>query len=593
MKKLFISTLSFICIFTFNTVNVFAETPFELLEDKYNTFTEKLETRYNITKTVDLLEKLSGSLDTLILKKNISESKRDYIRFLYDINRQKINLLKSADSKSGQDIQKSKEFKYTVILKAQSKRKTTPKEVLTLMSEGKKLYQTNSVYEFYNEENKEINKVIFKSFYKITPDIIPLISSIDGIIVSPKEGEYIYIENYSLEKKYPFSVFYTDIDLQKRFIDLDKKYVLENDTYFTYIFNQYQVFADEYWFYESTFTRNNVDKATITFVRDSESRFWYVSNFKKVKLIKSSLIWWIMNKDKFLSTIADDKKYLSGDSDNDFENLKRTIDTLIENTDTKDEKIQKIYAWILANISYSREFDIEDKQIFSWIDTFGDHEWVCDGYVKLMTYMLLYAWLDDVEIIRWDVIDADDFPYIWHAWLKIWNDYYDPTFDDPVGLTGTLTYEQYRFFKLPRDLLYTNRFDYADTPDSLKKAPLSEREELIKRNLSNLVSKYEKSNYLLLKPFKLRKDYNIGYNEKISIETVKNILPYIEQLSSTEIIKNWTKQKVRRLGYSYYTVDNTKDLEPILQTLNYNIKGLSLIKSIWWEYRIGYDLIIE
>jgi hypothetical protein len=87
-------------------------------------------------------------------------------------------------------------------------------------------------------------------------------------------------------------------------------------------------------------------------------------------------------------------------------------------------------------------------------------------------------------------------------------------------------------------LLYTNRFDYADTPESLKKAPLTERENLIKRNLSNLVSKYEKFNYLLLKPFKFRKDYGMNYDEKISIEIIKNILPYIEQLSSTEAIIN-------------------------------------------------------
>jgi hypothetical protein len=576
-----------------NTVSVFAETPFELLENKYNVFTEKLETKYNNTKIIDILEKLSGNLDILILKKNISESKRDYIRFLYDLNRQQINFLKSADSKSGQDVQKSKEFKYTVILKAQSKRKTIPKEILTLISGGKKLYQTNSVYEFYDEESKEIKKIFFKNFYKISSDIIPLISSIDWIIVSPKEGEYIYIENYSFEKKHAFSVLYTDTDLQKRFIDLDKKYVLEENTYFTYLFNQYQVFADEYWFYDSTFTRNNINKENITFVRDSESRFWYVSDYKKVKLISKEWIIWVENVDRFLSTIADDKKYLTGDSDNDFENLKRTVKGIIKDTDTKSEKIQKIYAWILENISYSREFDIEDKQIFSWIDTFGDHEWVCDGYVKLMTYMLLYAGVDDVEIIRWDVIDAADFPYIWHAWLRIGEDYYDPTFDDPVGLTGTLTYEQYRFFKLPRDLLYTNRFDYADTPESLKKAPLIEREELIKRNLSNLVSKYEKNEYLLLKPFKFRKDYDINYNEKISVDVIKNILPYIEQISSTEIIKNWTKQKVRRLGYSYYTVDNTKDLEFILQTVNYNIDNLWLIKSISWEYRVGYDVIVQ
>jgi len=30
------------------------------------------------------------------------------------------------------------------------------------------------------------------------------------------------------------------------------------------------------------------------------------------------------------------------------------------------------------------------------------------------------------------VIDAADFPNIGHAWLRIDDKYYDPTFDDPV-----------------------------------------------------------------------------------------------------------------------------------------------------------------
>ena len=60
--------------------------------------------------------------------------------------------------------------------------------------------------------------------------------------------------------------------------------------------------------------------------------------------------------------------------------------------------------------------------------------------------MLSLAGIHDVEVIAGHVIDAADFPQIGHAWIRIGDKYYDPTFDDPVGSTQTKTQENYRFF---------------------------------------------------------------------------------------------------------------------------------------------------
>jgi transglutaminase/protease-like cytokinesis protein 3 len=46
--------------------------------------------------------------------------------------------------------------------------------------------------------------------------------------------------------------------------------------------------------------------------------------------------------------------------------------------------------------------------------------------------MLAFAGIEDIEHIRGYVIDAVDFPQIGHAWVRIGNRYYDPTFDDPI-----------------------------------------------------------------------------------------------------------------------------------------------------------------
>jgi len=85
----------------------------------------------------------------------------------------------------------------------------------------------------------------------------------------------------------------------------------------------------------------------------------------------------------------------------------------------QEEKIQSIYAWILENISYSSDVRLDDEKIFSGVETFKNNEGVCTGYTKLMLYMLFYAGIYDVEVIRGHVIDAADFPQIGHAWVRI------------------------------------------------------------------------------------------------------------------------------------------------------------------------------
>ncbi|MDQ7023901.1 MAG: hypothetical protein Q9M97_10560 [Candidatus Gracilibacteria bacterium] len=44
--------------------------------------------------------------------------------------------------------------------------------------------------------------------------------------------------------------------------------------------------------------------------------------------------------------------------------------------------------------------------------------------------------------------------------MKIGKLYYDPTFDDPIGQNSTKEFNEYKYFGLPKDLLYANRFDY-------------------------------------------------------------------------------------------------------------------------------------
>jgi len=206
--------------------------------------------------------------------------------------------------------------------------------------------------------------------------------------------------------------------------------------------------------------------------------------------------------------------------------------------------------------------------------------------------MLAFAWVRNFEVIKGDVINAKDFPVIGHAWLKIGADYYDPTFDDPIGNTQTRTQDQYRYFDIPKDLFYTNRYDYGTTPESLKTTTLFYRDTKVEFALSKLVEKYKNAGYNLLKPYIFRAKYDIPYNKNLTPELLKNIIPSMEvngdNYSYTD--STWKTGYIRWL--KYYLVDNT-NLISALFALDFDLTDVYLMN---WktgntsEYRLAYDV---
>ena len=364
----------------------------------------------------------------------------------------------------------------------------------------KTIYSTNKQNEFVKDG--AIYKIKFTEYFSISEVNKNYFDDKNGIITSPEKNVFYFVENYSIEEKIAFSDLYDDNSWDWKFIDINARYIQEWTTYYGINFTNYNIFSNSYWFLKS-----ELPKWEIIFVRDNEDRFWYINDFKKSKLIDEDIFETNDLRENLLKNIVDDKRHIETKSDTLFKQLKKLSLDMTIWAKTEDEKIKRIYAWILENISYSRLVDFEDKKIFSGIDTYKNREGVCEGYVKLMSYMLFFAGLQNSEVIRWDVIDAQDFPYIGHAWVKIGDRYYDPTFDDPLGLTNTLPYEKYKFFWLPKDLFYTNRYDEGNTPESIKTMNLEERQDIIQKNLSSLLEKYQGKNYVLLKALEFRKNY--------------------------------------------------------------------------------------
>ena len=274
---------------------------------------------------------------------------------------------------------------------------------------------------------------------------------------------------------------------------------LEKGIWYTYNYPNYKSFWK--WVIPSIKDTQvwNLDYDTTVLMLDPSLWAVFVTEPKKVKLVSDDIIVDIAWKREFLRQLVEDKKYLHEDTDAIFIDLKKKTTDLTRGLE-QDMRIVKIYDYILSNIAYS--FNVAKKENFSGIATYDNKVGACGGYSKLFLYMLSFAWIGDVWVIKWTVLDAQDFPNIAHAWVKIGGLYYDPTFDDPIGQKWTKNFENYKYFWLPKDLFYTNRFDFWTLPISLKTADTTTRKNYIHEQLKEVSEKYKGKNYILLEGIK-------------------------------------------------------------------------------------------
>ena len=363
--------------------------------------------------------------------------------------------------------------------------------------------------------------------------------------------------------------------------------ILEDGVWYTYIYTKYQNFWKLITPSEKDLEQSWIDKESTLLLIDINNWAYFVKDYKKVKLISDRIITWISNKNEFLLQLVDDKRYLHIDTDRLFAELR--VETIhLTKWLTDSEKIAKIYDYILNNTNYTAIFNINNKEVFSWIYTYQNNDWICGWYSKLNLYMLSFAWISNVEVIKWKVIDAENFKNIGHVWNKIWDKYYDLTFDDPTWYNKNKEGDEYMYFWLPENLFYADRFDYWTIPEEILSTTLEYRKSQIKTNLSKLTEKYKNNNYLLLRQFSFKKDNNISYTQNITTEDLKSMIPYYEvndyKLTINDEIKKITNIK-------YYTVTN-ENINILLKQINYNLEWYTLLKWDNWNYRLASKISI-
>lgn len=354
----------------------------------------------------------------------------------------------------------------------------------------------------------------------------------------------------------------------------------ENWVWYTYSFENKHFFESLNWLTKNDFIWNWLDFNT-DIVYSENQKIYFLKNFKKVRLISDDIIFWVSNKYYFLEVLSKDKYIKKNwwNFDSYFTNLRNISEKLTKWIYKNQDKIKKIYDYVLKNTHYSKNIDWNNFSDFSWIMTFINKKWVCEWYVKLFSNMLAFNWID-AEIIYWDVINAKDFPNIWHAWIKIWNYYYDPTFDDPVWTSKDREYKDYHYFKIPRDLFYTNRFDDKKTPENLKTKDLDYRELYVLYNLKKVFSKYKNSNYNLLKELYFKDKLDINLNSNITLTDLLDKFWY-KEVKNFKIV--WENKYISNINF--YEITN-QNIWQFLEAINYNLDWYQIFKWIskdWTE----------
>ena len=150
--------------------------------------------------------------------------------------------------------------------------------------------------------------------------------------------------------------------------------------------------------------------------------------------------------------------------------------------------------------------------------------------------------------MTWDVFDARDFPDFGHAWIRIGNAYYDPTFDDPLGNTKTREASEYLYFWLPKALFYTNRFDEWYTPQVYVSLSEKQRKKIVEKNLWKFLSLPEYSQYTLLHNLQFKKDRGYILGEEITIASLDKYFEIYDEIIKEHLLAKTENERKKQLA---------------------------------------------
>lgn len=389
-----------------------------------------------------------------------------------------------------------------------------------------------------------------------------------------KEGIWIQqVSNISFERKIPFYEIIQE--WVTRFLLYGDSFFEENGYFQTYEYSEYYPVNTSYGVYKSDFQKAGFDYEDAVFLRLQDAKNNVTIKPKKRQMFPISYLrkYWELEKDFINKSVIDilrtEKNY-----EETYKSIIQTVEDITDKITDEEKKIKAIYDWMVQNVTYPKEYDLEDYKIFSGLEAFENGSAVCEWQVLLMYYLLKIAWVKNVKYIDWYVVNAEDFPKTRHAWIEIWDYFYDPSFEKVFRENE----KDYLYYKIPYDIMYTNRYNTRDIPDGVLIAWKENISKEVDRRRYLLTEKYGiLDRYKLLEEAFFKKKYNIPADSTI---TLQFLLPYIEVYDF--YMRNWKPIQVLE-GFQkeifYYPISDELDsIESILIENNYDILDYVLLR---------------
>ncbi len=429
----------------------------------------------------------------------------------------------------------------------------------------------SSKNEFTDGEN--IYKMHLGTFKEIKESELEEHLQLPGDTIYKEWIWYIYSIFGNNEKKIPFTEILAE--WWKKMLLYNDSYFIEDGSILTYQYDEFFPIESYYGIYESELEANwySYDEAVILRLQDAKNNITFSPNILKVA-----------NEDDFdmnsefhhelINTSIRDVLLTEKDYSKELKDIYNLAQEITRWLTSEDDKILAIYDWVNKNIVYPRKYDAENILLGSWVETYLNKEGLCIGQTRLMLYLLKAAEIENVKPIAWYVVDSFDFPQVWHAWIQIWDYFYDPSFEREYQQDPS----KYLYYKIPYDIIYTNRYNLKDLPKKLLVADKDEIKKEIKKRRLLLTEKYYPSDkYMLLQRSYFVKKYSLEVEHEITLSDI------IHQVGTLRIdFKDWSliqKYDIFDENITYFNIPSLKtNLEEILQNINYDVTNQKVIE---------------
>lgn len=269
---------------------------------------------------------------------------------------------------------------------------------------------------------------------------------------------------YNLTKKLTIKELVNTVKLAEKWDENLMYYKIKDWYYYSFDMNNHYYFKLTWdWIYPNKQKLEKNIEDCLLFKKWDE--YMIADKYEEKKLFPTSLLNTTRDPKKILDSIIEDvRRYSASEIESNLTWINNKTQELFSSN--IDDRILNIYKFITKDITYDKytmdflEWKISEsifnswvnKDIYSWLMTYKNKNWVCDWLSKLFQYMLVLSWIEDSSIEVWKL--KVNSQIMDHARNKIGNYLYDVTIDTNYKWDSS----KFKYYKLTDAEMYKDHF---------------------------------------------------------------------------------------------------------------------------------------